>query len=132
MLIATAAGLTTTTAVSLASGINPLNGKIITPPVKNVNFAPDPNGDNVTLYRSMSGNEGNGPLFMTDDPAYAAQYGSNVQKVVINRIAYLQMLRSEGVTFGKGQHINSPWITGNEVIINDPAMKNYILNNIRK
>ena len=47
-------------------------------------FTPDPDGNNVTLYKGTTGTDGNpnAPLFMTDDPNYAAQYVQNGGRVV--------------------------------------------------
>ena len=51
-------------------------------PQPQYDFTPDPYGDNVTMYRGTTGSEGNGgPLFMTDNPDYAATYVKNGGKL---------------------------------------------------
>jgi hypothetical protein len=54
-----------------------------TPVLANYDLTLDPLGDNVTLYRGTTGTEnGKGPLFMTDNPDYAAGYVANGGKVI--------------------------------------------------
>jgi RHS repeat-associated protein len=63
--------------------INPWNGKSIAPKTPTYDFTLDPLGNNVTLYRGTTGTEnGKGPLFMTDNPDYAAGYVANGGKVI--------------------------------------------------
>ena len=90
MLIGGAIGVASTIGVSYASGINPWTGEFIThSPNISLDFTPDPNGDNITLYRGITGSERRGgPLFMTDNPQYAATYvqnGGQVVRIVIPR-----------------------------------------------
>jgi hypothetical protein len=71
-------------------------------------FSPDPYGDNVTMYRGTTGSEGNGgPLFMTDNPEYAATYvknGGSVVEVTIPRSTYMQMQYNGHIQTYQGMH----------------------------
>lgn len=127
-------GLTVGTVTGVASGIkyasdnglNPWTGKSTLPP----DFTPKE--DNITLYRAMSGNEDpNKPLFMTDDPNYAKQYGSNIQKVQIDRYEFWKLQQTGGVGEYRGQYVTSPMV-GTEYKITNPHLNAYILNNIQR
>ena len=92
-----------------SAGINPWSGKTQTRPIPiKYDFTPDPYGDNVTLYRGTTGSEGDGgPLFMTDNPEYAATYvknGGSVTKVTIPRYTLKQMQGSFDVIIRNGLH----------------------------
>lgn len=126
-------GLTVGTVTGVASGIkyasdnglNPWTGKSTLPP----DFTP--NGDNITLYRAMSGNEDpNKPLFMTDDLNYAKQYGSNIQKVQIDRYEFWKLQQTGGVGEYRGQYVTSPMV-GTEYKITNPHLNAYILNKVQ-
>lgn len=94
------------------SGVNPWTGDIDLTPVKqNYNLTPDQNGENITLYRGTTGSEGKGgPLFMTDDPIYAATYvknGGTVVELTIPKATYELMLYRQDVKMLHGLHGNS-------------------------
>ncbi len=65
---------------------------------KQWDLSPDPNGDNVTMYRGLSGNEGRGPLFFSQEPglaqAYADHYGTKMVEIKINRISFIQLQKA--------------------------------------
>lgn len=69
---------------------------------------PAPYGFNVTMYRGTTGSEGNGgPLFMTDNPEYAAtnvKNGGSVGKVTIPRSTYRQMQYNGHIQIYQGMH----------------------------
>ncbi|MDR1203751.1 MAG: hypothetical protein LBL58_19250 [Tannerellaceae bacterium] len=80
------------------NGIDPWTGNLSfrkAPALTDYNLTADPLGDNITLYKGTTGSEnGQGPLFMTDNPDYAAGYVANGRKVVnvtIPRSALNQM-----------------------------------------
>ncbi len=61
MIVGGALGVASTIGVSYASGVNPWTGRFIMRPTSGgYNLNPDPNGDNITLYRGTSGSEGDG------------------------------------------------------------------------
>lgn len=100
------------------AGENPWSGKSkIQTPAK-YDYTPDPNGDNVTLYRGTTGSEGKGgPLFMTDNPEYAATFvknGGQVVKVTIPRFTFKQMYFDRVIQSYSGNHGLS---YGNEYMI---------------
>jgi len=111
MAFGAAIGVASTIGVSYANKISPWTGKPL-----NYNktlqaqydFSPDPYGDNVTMYRGTTGSEGNGgPLFMTDNPEYAATYvknGGSVVKVTIPRSTYMQMQYNGHIQTYQGMH----------------------------
>ncbi len=88
--------------------INPWNGNMKLNPQPQYDFTPDPYGDNVTMYRGTTGSEGNGgPLFMTDNPDYAATYvknGGQVVKVTMPRSTYMQMQYNGHIQTFQGGH----------------------------
>jgi hypothetical protein len=113
MLIGLGVGVASTGGVSYANGINPWNGNLnfkSAPAPNDYNFTPDPNGDNVTLYRGTSGSENNNKgLFMTDNPEYAATYvqkGGTVVEITIPRSVLQQMIWNGDVTQLNGMYIN--------------------------
>ncbi|MCK9207461.1 MAG: FG-GAP-like repeat-containing protein, partial [Salinivirgaceae bacterium] len=81
------------------------NGKSLTP---KYDFTLDAYGDNITMYRGTTGSEGNGgPLFMTDNPDYAATYvqnGGRVVSVTIPRSTYMQMQYNQHIQTFQGVH----------------------------
>jgi hypothetical protein len=115
---------------SVKNGVNPFNGKVVN--VKNTtpnyDFTPNPNGDNITMYRGTTGSEGNGrALFMTDNPEYAASYvknGGQVIQVTIPRSTYMQMLYNGHIQTYQGLHGSS---SGFEYQI-DPSVAPKFLN----
>lgn len=109
MLIGGAIGVASTIGVSYASGINPWTGEFIThSPNISLDFTPDPNGDNITLYRGITGSERRGgPLFMTDNPQYAATYvqnGGQVVKIVIPRSTLFNLEQNRYLSSYRGIH----------------------------
>ena len=109
MLIGGAIGVASTIGVSYASGINPWTGEIIThSPNINFDFTPDPNGNNITLYRGTTGSEGRGgPLFMTDNPQYAATYvqnGGRIVRIVIPRSTLFSLEQGGYLSTYRGIH----------------------------
>ncbi len=109
MLIGGAIGVASTIGVSYASGINPWTGEFIThSPNISLDFTPDPNGDNITLYRGITGSERRGgPLFMTDNPQYAATYvqnGGQVVRIVIPRSTLFNLEQNRYLSSYRGIH----------------------------
>ena len=79
-------------------------GKSLTP---KYDFTPDPYGDNIKMFRGLTGSEGNGgPLFMTDNYEYAASYALNGQvvEVTIPRSTLLEMRAYPHVEILNGLH----------------------------
>lgn len=117
-----------------AQGLNPWTGKALSAPESqfNYNFTPDANGDNVKMYRGTTGSEGKGgPLFMTDNPEYAATYvqnGGQVIEVTIPRSTFLQMqfdrtlIKFNGINYSTGTG-------GTEFMINKTDVINKLLLN---
>ncbi len=130
----TATSVIGTTASSLASGINPFTGKPIGSPRAPATTANDlaPDGDDVTLYRAMSGNENpNNPLFMTDDPNYAVQYGTDVRQIKVSRFALEAGRLENTIQLNKGAYMfNGSY--GGEFMFTNPQHVHYILHNMRK
>jgi len=93
---------------AIDNDINPWNGDLTFVQSQQYDFTPDPNGDNVTMYRGTTGSEGKGgPLFMTDNVNYAAAYvrnGGQVVKVTISRPTYLQMQSNGHIQGYQGVH----------------------------
>ena len=60
------------------------------------------------MYRGTTGSERNGgPLFMTDNPEYAATYvknGGSVVEVTIPRSTYIQMMLNGHIQTYQGMH----------------------------
>ena len=113
-----------------AKDVNWLTGKNSTPKNSVYNLTPDPNGDNVTLYRGTTGSEANNnkPLFMTDDPNYAEQYilnGGKIEQITIPRSTLNLMYHNGVLTYATGQYYNS-YITAKEYIFS-PSIK-YLFN----
>jgi RHS repeat-associated protein len=110
MVVGTAIGLGATYISSKANGINPWTGKALTS-ISSYDYSPDPNGDNITMYRGTTGSEGKGgPLFMTDNPNYAATYvknGGSVVEVTISRSTYLKMYYNGHIQPMQGFHNGS-------------------------
>jgi hypothetical protein len=71
---------------AVKNDINPWNGNLNfknAPAPTDYNLNSNSEGGNVTLYRGITGSDGdNGYLFMTDNPDYAASYVANGGKVV--------------------------------------------------
>ncbi|MBQ6792551.1 MAG: hypothetical protein IJO84_04175, partial [Butyricimonas sp.] len=72
----------------------------------------------------------NKPLFMTDDPNYARSYSSDVKGVTVNRYEFLKVLRDSGGNMYKGIHTPTG-NQGTEIMITNPALKEYILNHLK-
>ena len=94
------------------NNMNPWTGKpISTNPTFQYDFSLDPFGDNVTLYRGLTGSEGKeGFLFMTDNPSYAESYVKNGGKVVsttISRGTLFRMQMDGVLTIGTHPQINA-------------------------
>lgn len=111
MAFGTAIGVASTVGVSYAKGISPWTFKPLNynkTTQLQYDFSPDPYGDNITMYRGTTGSEGKGgPLFMTDNPEYAATYvknGGSVVKVTIPRSTYLQMQYNGHIQIYQGMH----------------------------
>jgi len=87
------------------NNLNWRNGESLSP---KYDYTPDPNGNNITLYRGTTGSEGKGgPLFMTDDPNYASTYvknGGSVVEVTIPRSTYMQMQFNGHIQTYRGIH----------------------------
>ena len=97
-------GLVTGTTTGIVSGfqraqaenVNPWTGNFKLSLNTNYDFTPDLLGNNVTLYRGMTGSEnGSGSLFMTTDPDYAAVYVQNGGKVTVVTIPKSTILLME-------------------------------------
>jgi hypothetical protein len=132
MAIGGAIGVATTIGVSYANGINPWTGNKIQAKTfqGEYNFNSDPNGDNVTLYRGTTGSEnGNGPLFMTENPNYAAQYvqnGGRVMEITIPRSTLFLMEQNGVLTYKTGLYYGSNQSFREYVF--SPLVKSLILN----
>ncbi len=98
-------GLGSGYAYAKQNNLNIWNGKSLIP---KYDFTPDAYGDNVTMYRGTTGSEGKGgPLFMTDNPEYAATYvknGGQVIQVTIPRSTYMQMQYNGHIQTYQGVH----------------------------
>ena len=100
------------------------------------NLSPDPNGSNVTLYRGTTGSEtGPGPLFMTDNPSYAAGYiknGGRLVKVTLPRETLERMVYNGDLSLIQGLHVtgNDLRTTGKAYLeyMFSPSVKNSIVN----
>jgi RHS repeat-associated protein len=126
-----------TTAIYRANGINPFTGKQIHGSQNYTPVSLDPNGgDEVTLYRGMSGNENpNNSLFLTDDPNYAAQYakqyGTEVYQVKVSRIALMQGMFDGSIQNSRGAlMLNGNY--GMEYKFSNFQHVNYIMRNMSK
>lgn len=111
MTFGAAIGIASTVGISSAMGINPLTGKPLNYGKTfqtQYDFTPDPYGDNITIYRGTTGSEGNGgPLFITENPEYAATYvknGGSVVKVTIPRSTYIKMQYNGHIQTYQGMH----------------------------
>jgi hypothetical protein len=117
-----------------ANNVNPLSGKSKTPIQTSPTYdlTPNPNGDNVKLYRGTTGSENdNGPLFMTDNPDYAATYvknGGSVVEVTVPRFTLAKMQFDGYLTKYNGMHGNSG---GTEYQIH-PIVKKQFVNLFKK
>lgn len=106
-----------------------LNTKNVTP---NYDLTPNPNGDNIKMYRGTTGSEGKGgSLFMTDNPEYAASYiknGGQVIEITIPRSTYMQMIYNGDIQTFQGLHGGS---SGFEYQIH-PRVVPKFLNSLKK
>ena len=126
----TISGMGSAYAEAKSRNINPWNGKRMDVPVRIPDFSPDPDGDNIVLYRGMTGNENpNKPLFVTDDPAYARSYSGEVRQVTVNRLEFKRLMLSGGVTQYEGRYGQNG---GNEYKIVNKYLSQYILSEIKK
>ena len=93
-----------------------LNGNGIHDKIPQYDFDPDPLGDNKTLYRGITGNEGDpGSLFMTDNYDYAKLYGNGkVAEVKLPKITLDKMQFNGDLHILNGIHTSSQNIMANE------------------
>ncbi len=131
MALGTALGVTSTVAVSYGNKVNPFTGKaIVQKNTPQYDLSPDPNGDNITLYRGTTGSERDGgALFMTDDPNYAATYvrnGGRVVEITIPR-STLWLMQQNGLISLPTPGIYAPTgVSGSEYIVSPSGAKYFI------
>lgn len=97
--------------------------------LSNYNFTADTNGDNVTLYRGMTGHEGgNRELWMTTDKGYAETYSKTGEVVEISmpRSTLFQMEQHGVATPFKGINVGGSSFVEYRF---QPSVSNQILNN---
>ncbi|MDR2009875.1 MAG: hypothetical protein LBQ22_05290 [Bacteroidales bacterium] len=113
------------------TGINPWTGKSLTQKLNllDYDFSPDANGNNVKMYRGITGHENsNKPLFLADSPEYARSYSADVVEITINKTAYYELRNSSLPGIETNVGINySNGVRGGEYVIHNQQLKIYII-----